>query len=475
MRVIFIFYFFTTPLAFAKTKEKKIDFAESTATLTASKMSADQDSPWFITPEDSVQGLATYIGNNLFITTSGLAARSTQISLKMMNDSKKFTVTPVHVDIERGLAIVKAENLPPTLPPAIFSGDVKEGVEVNFLVRKFKSTQISRFSGRIFDVVAQRAPGGLSFLPFYLVKSQSKYSGRGEPVYVDNQLAGITVGLDDDSMMVVPARLIKECLNQYEKKQPPAISRLGIMYHSLQSPHHRAYLRVPQNVDGVVVEKIFDTKSPFKKDDVITKIAGYPIDNEGNIRHPDWGIIHFSAMIIAHDIQDKIEVKVFRQGEEVMLDTGLINVDPDQYLIPSLLQTIEVPYFVFAGLVFRNLDLQYLEGFGREWYKKAPAHFLKLWFYSNDFEISKKRVVVLQRVLPDTVNLGFETEENLILTRVNNETCESLSECEKLMRKSLGKHKDFTSLRFTEGSEFVVLNDDALQAEKRIHKLYQIP
>ncbi len=477
--MLFILTFFVAhSSAWSKPKEKKqpqVDLTASVATLTTSKMSADHDSPWFITPEDSVQGLATYLGNNLFLTTSSLAARATQITLKMQDGSPKFSATPAHIDIERGVAILKVENVPLSAAPVNLDGDVKEGTEASYYVRKFKSTQITRFSGRIFDVITQRAPGGLSFLPFYLVKSQSKYSGRGEPVFANNQLIGLTIGLDDDSMMVIPSRLIKECLNQYQRKQPPTISRLGITYHGLQSLHHRNFLKVPPSAEGVVVDRILDKSVPFKKDDVLTKVGNYSIDTDGNIQHPEWGSIHFSSFVVAHDIQEKISVEVFRQAEKITFETPLVNVDPDQYLIPSLLQAIEVPHYIFAGLVLRNLDLQYLEGFGRDWFKRAPAHFLKIWFYNNDFDGSKKRVVILQRVLPDAINFGFETEENLILNKVNNETCDNLQECVKLIRKSAEDKKEFTNLKFYDGSEFVARNQDAASAERRIRKLYQIP
>ncbi len=60
-------------------------------------------------------------------------------------------------------------------------------------------------------------------------------------------------------------------------------------YQTLENPALRAYLKLPKDVEGIVIHQP-DSDAPdypLKEWDVLTRIGGQPIDDQGMVRTPN--------------------------------------------------------------------------------------------------------------------------------------------------------------------------------------------
>jgi S1-C subfamily serine protease len=136
------------------------------------------------------------------------------------------------------------------------------------------------------------------------------------------------------------------------------------MYDTLQTlenPALRTFLKLPPSVDGMVVHKPYkdDPKYPLKEWDVITKIGGTPVDDQGMIKLGDDLRVRFQYQIQHIASNGGVPLTIVRAGKELRVN---LPVQPDcPRLIPEL--NGEYPsYFIYGPLVFSAATRNYLNG-----------------------------------------------------------------------------------------------------------------
>ncbi|MDH4247438.1 MAG: hypothetical protein OEW39_06450, partial [Deltaproteobacteria bacterium] len=94
---------------------------------------------------------------------------------------------------------------------------------------------------------------------------------------------------------------------------------------------------------------------------------------------------------------------------------------------------VEPSYFITAGLVFMNLDQEFLNTFGNFW-KEAEKHLLYAHF-QNFIEHPReaRQRVVLSRLLPHRVNSAYGGMVNRLLKAVNGVEIRTLSDIPKAL------------------------------------------
>jgi hypothetical protein len=120
------------------------------------------------------------------------------------------------------------------------------------------------------------------------------------------------------------------------------------------------------------------------------------------------------AVLGDHFVGDVIELKVLRDGR--VIDQQL-ELKPYVSLVPRSQYDTPPTYFVYAGLVFQPLSLDYLRTWP-DWWEKAPPELLHH-YYCGIRSSERQEVVVLTQALADSITVGYEGLDNTTVNRVS--------------------------------------------------------
>jgi len=87
-------------------------------------------------------------------------------------------------------------------------------------------------------------------------------------------------------------------------------------------------------------------------------------------------------------------------------------------------------YFLFGGLLFQSLSLEYLKTWMGDWWNRADPRLLYYFKYYNQDKLCLKipEVILLSRVLPARVNQYYSDLHDLVVKNVNGVRILSLSD-----------------------------------------------
>jgi hypothetical protein len=167
----------------------------------------------------------------------------------------------------------------------------------------------------------------------------------------------------------------------------------------------------------------------LKPRDVLLAMGGHPIDAEGFYRHPRYGRLRFTNIAVdGHLVGDVLAAQVLRNRGVLGLSLKLRRYPASAQLIPWRQSNRAPPYLVAGGLVFRELDADYLASWGKNWRKEGDTRLLAYWELQRQAQSrEKRRIIILMYVLPDPYNIGYHDLVNRVVLQVNGRPIDSIS------------------------------------------------
>ncbi|MDP6893648.1 MAG: serine protease, partial [Verrucomicrobiota bacterium] len=131
-------------------------------------------------------------------------------------------------------------------------------------------------------------------------------------------------------------------------------------------------------------------------------------------------------------------------------------------------------YYVYAGLVFTPLTLDYVKTFGRNWRNVANLEMVyELYYRKNEKpESARKEPVVLAATLAHPVNADIRLASRAMIDKINGKRIESL---EDLIDAFKNNDKNQHLIKFGSGTIESLDTEKANQAHKDILETYSIP
>src|SRR6202045_4666059 len=132
---------------------------------------------------------------------------------------------------------------------------------------------------------------------------------------------------------------------------------------TLENPALRTFLKVDKSVEGIVVHRpdLTNSASPLKEWDVITRIAGTPIDDQEMIKLGADKRVNFQYLIQKVAKNDKVDLTIVRANKAMDVQ---LPVENDRHNLMSDLKGQYPSYFVYGPMVFSRATMQFL-GFMR--------------------------------------------------------------------------------------------------------------
>jgi hypothetical protein len=132
-------------------------------------------------------------------------------------------------------------------------------------------------------------------------------------------------------------------------------------------------------------------------------------------------------------------------------------------------------YYIYGGLVFTPLSLDYLKTFGQDWSDSAGRDLIYELIYRHleDPEHWRPQPVVLASILDDQVNANFATRGQTMIDKINGMRINSLSDVPKAFAANTNPD---AIIEFLPDHHFEVIRKDlAEKANPNILSTYSVP
>jgi hypothetical protein len=225
-------------------------------------------------------------------------------------------------------------------------------------------------------------------------------------------------------------------------------------------------VRVDQILD------IPDTEAAIKPNDVIMQVGDYPVDDDGTITY-DGNTVGVSTAVDLAQNGDTIPLKIWRDGRmtDVKLPVKVYTDDAAQGNQYDVLPH----YYIYGGLIFTPLSLDYLKTYGQNWTDSAGRELIYELVYRHleDPKHWRPEPVVLASILDHAVNANFTTRGQAMVDKINGMRIERLSDVPKAFAATSGHD---AIIEFLPDHHFEVIRKDAAEkANPDILSTYSVP
>jgi hypothetical protein len=427
----------------------------------------------------SLHGCVIQKNPGLIATLSLPLENHVYIEVSKYGKKRRYPAKVVLKDYKTGLALLTAENqlFFQDLDPVRLSDEpMKPGKGI--VVKWDSSGRFKQYSTEAYEHSIQSYEGVGGAL-IHQMTTGLDAGGDGEPVFQDDILIGLNAWFDRDKKIIKvnSADTLKWMLQDYRNGSYNGQAFFWLEYNGLNEDENlKNYLGLNEGDTGIFVTDIPPTSSGYgvlKKGDVILSIDGHSIDDNGFCTFPHYGKLNYKWIIYNHYVGETVVMEIVRQKERKQVEFILLPATEDSVLIPSHYTDKAPTYYITGGFVFQELTRGFLNIWGGDWEKKADKRLVfltnKYWSYPSE---SKRRVVILNRVLPAASNTGYHEKSTLILESINKQEVRDLEHVRKLVEESSDTYIVF---RFSGNECIVVQKKKCIESTKAILLQYEIP
>ncbi len=456
--------------------------SKSVVMVLITKQSYDFESPWKKERIKKSISNGCIINNKYIITDAYSLVNHVLVEVIKHGGSEKVPATVLLTDYHRGLALLTVKDssfFKDTQSVQLAHKQSVEGKKV--VIKKWESDKM--FRSYISEVQKTTIRYYDPFCPVLVhhIHTIMGSGGDGEPVFINNRLAGITVSYSSSKKITytIGVDTIEHLMNDYFYKKNQGVPIFWIDYVAIDGDRYlRNYLGLTKKDTGIFVSKITSLSSGFasiKSGDVILSVNGTNIDDNGDYHSRYYGKMKFYGLITLNNhVSDIIKMTIIRNKKQMNISFPLESLKRKKIMISQLVYDRAPEYLIYGGLVFQNLSEQYLKTWGTHWAKKANKRLL---FYYNRFLMHQKnksqnKIIVLNKILPAEVNIGYQSKKYVILEKVNGIDVKDLNHLQNLLKKSMSQ---YIRLSFLGGYSIILHRLETEQSLKTVLKKYNVP
>jgi S1-C subfamily serine protease len=438
--------------------------------------------PWIFNIPSRASGTGFLIDGDRIMTNAHVVAWTTQLVVRRYHDPKPYFAKVEFVAHDIDLAVIKVEDpdfykgmkpLDFGPLPKVRSSVVTYGFPAGGQQISYTRGVVSRIEVEGYVHIGNRA--------FLAVQTDAAINpgNSGGPVIQDDKVVGVAfegvAGLQSTGYFI-PTVVIHHFLDDIKDGVYDGVPEAGLRLSPLQNPAFRRMLKLPEDSKrGVRVDQISDiptTQAVIKPDDVVMQVGDYPVDEDGTITY-DGNTVGVSAAVDLAQNGDIIPLKIWRDGQmtDVKLPVKVYNDDKAQGNQYDVLP----PYYIYGGLVFTPLSLDYLKTLGEDWSDSAGRELIYELAYRHieDPKHWRPEPVVLASILDHPVNANFMTRGQAMVDKINGIRIERLSDVPKAFAATTGPD---AIIEFLPDHHFEVIRKDAAEkANPEILDTYSVP
>jgi S1-C subfamily serine protease len=438
--------------------------------------------PWIFDIPHFASGTGFLIDGNRILTNAHVVAWTKQLLVRKYHDPQKYLATVEFVAHDIDLAILKVNDpafyqgmKPLTLGtlPEVRSQVITYGFPAGGEQISYTRGVVSRIQVENYVHIGNRA--------FLAVQTDAAINpgNSGGPVIQDDKVVGIAFeglpGLQSTGYFI-PTVIIRHFLDDIKDGTYDGVPESGLETTALQNPAFRRMLKLPDDSKrGMRVDRVLDipaTQALVKPDDVILKIGDFTVDDDATITYHGNTVGATVAFDLAQN-NDTIPLEIWRDGKQldVQLPVKVYTADKAQGNQYDVLP----PYYIYGGLVFTSLSLDYLKGMGQSWNQLTGRDLIYELVYRHVEDPAHWRPdpVVLTSILDHPVNADLTTRGQVMIDKINGVRIDHLADVPKAFDAASGP---YDIVEFLPDHHFEVIDHAAaVKATPDILTTYSVP
>lgn len=438
----FTFFFAKVLLDYATAADFKTD---SVVKVFATRNTIDYVNPWQSRGIQEITGSGCIIQGNRILTNAHVVNQNTFIQVRRESSQKKYIAKIETVGNDCDLAILRVED------PEFFKGvlplEIGELPNLQDTVTvigfpmggdKLSITQgvVSRMEG--MDYINSNQP-----LLGVQIDAAINPGNSGGPAINNGKIVGIVMqGISDSQNIgyIIPTPVIDHFLKDFKGGQYAGFPYLGIHFSNTENKALRKYYGVANDAGGVLVDSVLPFSSAdgfLNEGDIILEVNGVAISDDGTFAFRDNERFDMVHLVNMQKIGETAVLKIQREGKMIIVKVSL---KPISHLVKIANYSEKPSFCIYGGLIFTVLNTDLINLLGAN-DNLPPLSFLYYSMGSGGLnEKRKNEIVVLLKVLPDEINIGYHGRGFEIITKVNGKEFDSFKQFVKLIEDAQGEN-----------------------------------
>ncbi|MDF1577148.1 MAG: serine protease [Desulfobulbales bacterium] len=455
------------------------DIRDSVVKIFVVRNRPDYTNPWNMFGSTSVSGSGCVLEGNRILTNAHVVSDQTFIQVRSFGKSKKYVARVEAIAHEADLALLRVDD------PDFFRGIVPLTIgdlprvqqDVTVYGFPYGGDALSTTKGVVSRIEHQvYAHSLLEFLAVQ-IDAAINMGSSGGPVLMGNKVVGVAMqymGSAENIGYMVPAPLIKHFLDDLKDGRYDGFPDDGVICQTMENEGLRRMYGLPPDRTGCLVYLV-QPGSPGEGailiGDVIMEIDGHGVAEDGTIEFRPKERTSMNYFTQSHQIGEELALTIWRAGKELR-EKIVLNVRAgENRLVPIERHDIRPTYYIFGGLIFSPLTVNYLKSWGATWYNDAPKNLLARYYFDHLTQAGEE-IVNLVRVLPAEVNKGYHYSGDYRIEKVNGQPIKNLRHLIDLVENSRGEFVVFSD-RW--GATIVLDRRAAEKDNAGILETYRIP
>ena len=401
----------------------------------------DPFKPWAKQAPSEATGSGVVIEGNRILTNAHVVLYASQVQIQANQAGDKLSATVVAVAPGIDLAVLKLDDesffkthapigRAPGLP------DIKDPVLAYGYPTGGNALSITKgIISRIEFVPYNYPVSGLRIQ----IDAAINPGNSGGPAIAGDKMIGLAFSHLDQAQnisYIIPNEeidlFLKDISDGHYDGKPAMLDEL----QTLENPALRAYLKIDKSVEGIVVHRPDQASgSPLKEWDVISKIAGTPVDDQGMIKLGTDKRVSFQYLIQKVAKNNKVDLTIVRNNKPMDVQLPVSN---DRHNLMSDLRGTYPSYFVYGPVVFSRATVQFL-GFMRN----NPGIMTSLGYIGSPLVTRlgdapsterEELVVVSSPFFPHKLASGYSSQSAGVIYSVNGTQIRSLKHLVAVLR-----------------------------------------
>lgn len=430
--------------------------------------------PWN-TSTAQFSGSGSIIAGQKILTNAHVIANSTFLEVKRYGQTKRYEAEVLYASHHADLAVITVKNkdffkdtvalefgdLPTTQEEVIVYGFPTGGDTLSVtkgVVSRIEHQQYAHSSENMLSVQIDAAinPGN-----------------SGGPVMSNRKIAGVVMqglrGADNIGYMV-PTPTVKHFFKDMEDGHYHGFPDIGIVVQDMENPASRKKFNVSEEQTGVLAYNVLfnsPAKGKIKPGDILTKIDGHKISNDGTVEFRPKEYTSFGYYIDNHQINDEISFGIIRDSKETEVSFPLTTTSKDFWLVQREQYDVFPRYFIFGGFVFTPVTKNYVNA-GMSFFSGAGELGKLMTEWPSE---DRKEAVIISQVLASDMNKGYHDLYDWVIEKVDGQLFQDFDAFYKLINEST---KDYITLEDKDGYKVIVDRKLALTENTTILERYHI-
>jgi len=485
--LVFCILFFITTLSIVwpGSAATATDVRDSMVKIYCVQNEPDYDNPWQMKGAQMFSGSGCVIEGNRILTNAHVVSDHTVIMVRLHGQSRKHQAKLIAVSHDADLALLSVDD------PSFFHGvkPIKFGslpeIEQEVIVCGFPEggDTLSTTKGVISRIENQRYVHSWIELLAGQLDAAINAGNSGGPVLVGDRIVGVVMQALEKSQNIgymVPVSVIEHFLTDMEDGLYDGFPEDGLIIQSLENESLKRMHGLKNNQSGVLVSSVaFGSPAEDKifPGDVLLSVDGHRIEDDCTVEFRPKERTGCDYYVKQHQVGDEVVYKILRRGEEHTVRLTLDLPWGNNRLVPLARYDVQPSYYVYGGLVFCPLTLNYLLTWGDNLWKDAPFHLMR-YFIKEEPSREGEEVVIIIKVLAGDFNNGYDNLVNSRIRYVNGIRIHNLQELIHIVeagtRAETGTEEPFVAFTTANDQTIAIDRKKAEAAQNDILVTYRI-